>query len=94
MRKVKITFKRLVKLLELDKIAPFHYQAPEELNKDNYIFFRYMGNAERDALINKTHDENIVYEDSDTGVYLPDLTIKECYELERNRKETPLVFTK
>lgn len=93
MRKAKITFKKLVKILEIDKIAPIHYQSPEELNKDNYIFFRYLGNAERQALISKTHDKKIEYDNSDIGVYLPDLTIRECYELEQNRNPLSISTT-
>lgn len=85
MKEVIITFKKLVGILELDKIAPIHFHCKDELNKENYVFFRYLGNEEKEALISGTHDDTKEYNESDIGVHLPDLDIKEYYELEMNR---------
>lgn len=85
MKEIVITFKELVNILELDEIAPIHFHCPEELDKNNYVFFRYMGNEEKEALKNGIHDVNKQYDNSDIGVHLPDLDIKQYYELEMKR---------
>lgn len=85
LKEVVITFKELVEILELNKIAPIHFHCQGELDKNNYIFFRYLGNEEKEALINGTHDKNKKYNGSDIGVHLPDLNIKQYYELEMKR---------
>lgn len=85
MQEVVISFRELVQILELDKKASIHYHPRDELSKNNYVFFRYLGNEEEEALINGTHDKGKVYNNSDIGVHLPDLDIKQYYELEMKR---------
>lgn len=85
MKEIIITFRELIEILELDRIAPIHFHNPEELNKNNYVFFRYLGNEEKESLINGIHDENKQYDNSDIGIHLPDLDVKQYYELEMKR---------
>lgn len=85
MKEIIMTFRELIEILELDKIAPIHFQKLEDISKNNYVFFRYLGNEEKKALINGTHDENKRYDNSDLGVYLPDIDIKQCYIIETKR---------
>lgn len=85
MKRTEMTFRELVEILELDKLAPIHFHHPKELSKNNYVYFRYLGNEEKEALINGIHDKNKQYDNSDLGVYLPDLDIKQYYEIEMKR---------
>ena len=78
-----IGFRNLVDWLEID--APVHFTPKEKLNKQDYVFCRFMGDEEKAAIIAGTHDSNTRYDDRDIGLHFPDLELKEYYELEKAR---------
>lgn len=80
-----ITLKDLVTILKLNKIAPIHYQSPDKLNRENYMFFRFMSSQEQTDLENNNWNKNIEYTKEELGVYVPDLTIDEFISLEKER---------
>lgn len=85
MEKIDLMFSEIVKILQLDKIAPIHFQAREKLSKENYVFCRCISYEEAVAMSNGTYDANIEYDKSDMGVYLPDISVDEYYNLEMKR---------
>ena len=78
-----LSFRDIVKLLTID--APIHYTSRNELNKENYVSCRYMGNAEADAIRAGSHSTECHYDSSDVGFYFPDIKVNEYYALEKLR---------
>ncbi len=75
----------LVTILHLDEKAPIHYQPPENLNRENYIFFRFMSQQEKTDIENKSWNKNTEYPKEELGIYVPDVTIDEFIDLEKER---------
>ena len=78
-----ISFRDLVVLLKFN--APVHFTPKEKLNKQNYVFCKFMGDEESTAIIAGNHNPNVNYDNSDIGLYFPDLGLEEYYELEKSR---------
>lgn len=78
-----LTFRNIVKLLAVD--APVHYTSKDELDKENHVFCRHMGNAEADAIRTGTYRPECHYDSDDVGLHFPDIKIIEYYPLERQR---------
>lgn len=78
-----ICFRDLVALLNVD--APVHFTPKDKLNKQNYVFYKFMGDEEFAAIIAGNHDPNANYDISDIGLHFPDLGLEEYYELEKAR---------
>ena len=80
---MKISFRKLVSILEID--VPIHFTPEDELKRDNYVFCRFMGEAEKEAVLSGTHELGIIYNENDVGLHLPDIDIERYYELEKGR---------
>lgn len=78
-----IDFREIVEILEID--APVHFTPKDELDKNNYVFCRFMSNAERDAIIDGSYSADKQYDTNDIGLHFPDIKIDEYYKLESNR---------
>ena len=79
----KLTFRDIVTLLTIN--APVNYTSRNELDEENYVSCRYMGNAEADAIKTGTHSTECHYDSSDVGLHFPDTTVNEYYILEKQR---------
>lgn len=81
-----VTFRKMVDCLGSYLCdVPVHYTPVEKLDKTNYVSCRFMGNEEANAIRNGTHDPEIKYDNSDVGLYFPDIAINEYYSLELRR---------
>ena len=80
---MEMNFRNLVEVLGID--APVHFTSKDKLNKQNYVFCKFMGDNETAAIIAGNHDPNVHYDDSDLGLHFPDLSLEEYYELEKAR---------
>lgn len=58
-----VSFRDLVNLLGIK--APIHFTPKEKLNKQNYVFCKFMGDEESAAIIAGNHDPNTNYDSSD-----------------------------
>lgn len=85
MEKIDLMFSEIIEILHLDEIAPIHLQTKEELSKENYVFCRCISYEEAEAMSNETYDASKEYDKSDMGVYLPDISVDEYYNLEMKR---------
>lgn len=80
---MEISFKDLVALLDIN--APIFFIEKNQLNRENYVFFRPMGGAEKDAFLMGKHDPLSEYDPTGIGLYFPDITTSEYYQLENSR---------
>ena len=80
---MEFNFRDLVDLLGID--APVHFTPKDELNRQDYVFCKYMGEDECAAIIAGNHDMNTQYDDSDVGLHFPDIGIEDYFELENSR---------
>lgn len=78
-----ISIKQLVELLDVD--SPLCFTEKEKLNKENYFYFQPMGDAEKEAIRNRTHDPQCVYDPTGSGLHLPDIMSSEYFQLENGR---------
>lgn len=78
-----LSFREIVEILDID--APIHFTPREQLDKTDYVFCRYMGNAERDAIMTGNYNPDTRYDDDDIGLHFPDISVDEYYELETVR---------
>ena len=87
---MEMNFRNLVEVLGID--APVHFTTKDKLNKQNYVFCKFMGDNEMAAIIAGNHDPNVHYDDSDLGLHFPDLSLEEYYELEKARNPVGLAI--
>ena len=80
---MEMNFRNLVEVLGID--APVHFTPKDKLDKQNYVFCKFMGDDETAAIIVGNHDPNVHYDNSDLGLHFPDLSLEEYYELEKAR---------
>lgn len=80
-----ITLKEIVKILNLEKFAPIHYILEENLNEENYIYFKFITEKEKSDLKNGVWNINNEYDLEDIGVYIPDIEIDRLVFLEKCR---------
>lgn len=85
MDEITISFRKLVDILEVEKIVNVHFIARNNLNKQNYVFFRYLSTEEIEAINQNNYDVKKEYNSSGKGIYLPDIDIQEYYNLEMQR---------
>lgn len=78
-----ISIRQLAEVLNID--SPIYFIEKDKLNKENYCFFRPMGEAEVTAIRNRSHDPRCHYDPAGSGLYLPDITATEYFQLENNR---------
>lgn len=84
MDNIDISIRELVKMMNLEEV-PIYFHDKDKLEKENYMFFQYVGNEEKEALQNGTHVEDKEYSNYGIGVHVPDVTIREYYDLEMKR---------
>lgn len=77
--------KELVDYLGLNETAPFHFQFQKELSYKRSASCKHITCEERNDYIQKTWAIEKKYDNSILGVYLPDITTDELYDLERKR---------
>lgn len=80
---MELHFRDIVDVLEIK--APVYYTPSEQLNKENYVYFRAFGDEEVQAIKNKTYDLGCNYDRTGSGLHLPDISVREYYELEQRR---------
>ena len=78
-----MNFRDLVDLFSVD--APVYFTPKEELNKQNYVFCKIMGDEETAAIIAGQHNSDTNYDSGDIGLHFPDIGLEEYYELEKVR---------
>lgn len=78
-----IKFRELVAILKID--APVHFTPKEMLNKKDYVYCKFMGDEECAAITAGNHDPHREYNNSDIGLYFPDIGVEEYYESEQTR---------
>lgn len=71
--------RELVKYLEVEKLAPFHFYT--ELSNKEYATCKHITNEELDDYNKKIWTREKIYDNSELGIYLADITINELYEL-------------
>jgi hypothetical protein len=81
--------KELVKYLDVEKLAPFHFFNEKSNNKDN-ASCKHMTDEELDDYKKKTWSSEKIYDDNKLGIYIVDITINEIYELEKKRNPIAL----
>lgn len=80
---MELNFRGVVGVLEIK--APIYYTPGEQLDKENYVYFRAFGDEEVRAIKNKTHDPSCIYDTTSAGLHLPDISVREYYEMELER---------
>jgi len=75
--------KDLINYLGLKETAPFHFQT--ELSYKSSASCKHITCEERNDYLSKTWTIEKKYDNSTLGVYLPDITIDELYDLEHKR---------
>lgn len=78
-----ITLKNIVEILNID--APVFYIDKENMKKENYIFFKCISDTEVKDILEGKHDINKQYDNSDIGIYFPQMDIHNYFKLEINR---------
>lgn len=80
---LKISFEDIIRALNIE--ALIHITPRSKLKKDNYVYCKFMGSEEMVAIYRGQYDPEVAYDNSDVGLYFPELKLDEYYFLENQR---------
>lgn len=83
MGQIQAALKELCEILEIEKKAPVHYVDKENVKKQNSIVCRCVPDALAEDVDNDTFDSQKVYDRSECGLYIPELTADALIELHK-----------
>jgi hypothetical protein len=80
--------RELINILDLNKLAPIHFV--DVNNNKKYIECVHMTEEEMNDFENNCWNKEKEYNQDGLGIYIPDITVEELYDLENYRNSTNL----